>query len=140
MWPLRGAQGPMAVLSRLLMTILAAQTVRATFTVDLNDPNTIKSAAATIAYDMVSYYNGNDSGQIPGKISGTWWEGGAMFMTLIQYWHWTGDDTYNAITSQGMLWQAGEHDDYMPSNWSNYLVGRSSQTRRPVPLPPDSTG
>lgn len=111
----------MAVLSRLLMTILAAQTVRASLTVDVNDANSIKSTAAIIAYDMMTYYNGNQSGQIPGKIPGTWWEGGAMFMTLIQYWHWTGDDSYNDVTTQGMLWQAGEHDDYMPSNWSNYL-------------------
>jgi mannan endo-1,6-alpha-mannosidase len=121
------------------MTILAAQTVCASLTVDVNDANSIKSAAATIAYDMVTYYNGNQSGQIPGKIPGTWWEGGAMFMTLIQYWHWTGDDSYNDIATQGMLWQAGEHDDYMPSNWSNYLVGRPSQTCRPLPLPSDST-
>lgn len=84
----------------------------------------IKNAAATAAYDMMSYYQGNQSGQIPGKLPDTWWEGGAMFMTLIQYWHWTGDNSYNDITQTGMMWQAGENYDYMPSNYSRYLVCR----------------
>ena len=69
---------------------------------------------------MVSYYHGNESGEIPGKLPGTWWEGGAMFMTLIQYWHWTGDDSYNDITQQGMYWQKG-HGNYFPDNYTSYL-------------------
>lgn len=45
-----------------------------------------------------------------------------MFMTLIQYWYFTGDTTYNDEVNAGMQWQAG-NDDYMPKNWSTYLVG-----------------
>lgn len=70
----------------------------------------------------MSYYDGNKTGQIPGKLPGTWWEGGAMFMALIQYWYFTGDDSYNDVTNQGMLWQKGEHNDYLPSNWTQWLV------------------
>lgn len=44
-----------------------------------------------------------------------------MFMTLIQYWYFTGDSTYNDEVDVGMQWQAG-NDDYMPKNWSTYLV------------------
>lgn len=43
-----------------------------------------------------------------------------MFMTLIQYWYWTGDTTYNEVTKQGMLWQRGT-DDFFPHNYSYYL-------------------
>lgn len=39
-----------------------------------------------------------------------------MFGTLIDYWHYTGDDTYNDITMQAMVHQVGEDKDYMPSN------------------------
>lgn len=81
----------------------------------------IKDAASTAAYGMMHYYHGNESGNIPGKLPDTWWEGGAMFMTLIEYWHFTGDATYNDEVSEGMQWQAGD-GDYMPSNWSSYLV------------------
>lgn len=70
---------------------------------------------------MMAHYHGNETGQIPGKLPDTWWEGGAMFMTLIQYWYFTGDTTYNDQVNQGMQWQAG-NDDYMPKNWSTYLV------------------
>jgi mannan endo-1,6-alpha-mannosidase len=89
---------------------------------DFTSADSIKKAASTSAYDMMTYYTANQTGQIPGKLPGTWWEGGAMFMTLIQYWHWTGDDSYNDVTTQGMLFQKGQYNDYMPANWSSYLV------------------
>lgn len=107
--------------SSLAALLLAGQAVMG-INLDINSPESIKNAAATAAYDMMSYYQGNQTGQIPGKLPGTWWEGGAMFMTLIQYWHWTGDPSYNPVTIQGMLWQKGEYNDYMPANWSSYLV------------------
>ncbi|KAE8149711.1 glycosyl hydrolase family 76-domain-containing protein [Aspergillus avenaceus] len=88
--------------------------------VDVNSEQSIKTAASTAAHGMMHYYHGNETGQIPGKLPDTWWEGGAMFMTLIEYWHFTGDSTYNDEVSTGMQWQAG-NGDYMPSNWSSYL-------------------
>ncbi|KAJ0161908.1 Mannan endo-1,6-alpha-mannosidase DCW1 [Colletotrichum tanaceti] len=55
-----------------------------------------------------------------GAIEVTWdddgWEAGAMFGTLVDYWWLTGDDSYNAITTQALLHQAGDDDDYMPQN------------------------
>lgn len=44
-----------------------------------------------------------------------------MFGTLIDYWHLTGDDTYNAITMQAMTHQAAPTMDYMPMNQSRTL-------------------
>ncbi|OHE90776.1 glycosyl hydrolase family 76 [Colletotrichum orchidophilum] len=44
------------------------------------------------------------------------WEAGAMFGTLIDYWWLTGDDSYNKITTQAMLHQVGDDNDYMPQN------------------------
>ncbi|KAL1999380.1 hypothetical protein VTN02DRAFT_4589 [Thermoascus thermophilus] len=104
-----------------LAAVLAGPVAVSAIALDVHDPASIKNAAATAAYDMMSYYQGNRSGQIPGKLPDTWWEGGAMFMTLIQYWHFTGDASYVPVTQQGMYWQAGENADYMPSNYSRYL-------------------
>ncbi|KAL4929177.1 glycoside hydrolase family 76 protein [Aspergillus undulatus] len=87
---------------------------------NIDDPDSIRTAAKTTAKNMMSQYHGHEPGQIPGKLPDTWWEGGAMFMTLIQYWYWTGDDTYNDITRQGMLWQKGRND-FFPRNESSYL-------------------
>ena len=39
-----------------------------------------------------------------------------MWGTLIDYWHLTGDDTYNDIVMEAMLWQTGPNADYMPPN------------------------
>ena len=63
---------------------------------------------------MMSQYHGNETGQIPGKVPGKvpepWWEGAAMFMTLIQYWYWSGGTVYSDVTREGMLWQKGRDD------------------------------
>ena len=39
-----------------------------------------------------------------------------MFGSLIDYWYYTGDDTYNAVVEQGMLHQMGPDKDYMTPN------------------------
>lgn len=35
---------------------------------------------------------------------------------MIDYWHYTGDTTYNDVVMQGMLFQVGPNEDYMPPN------------------------
>ena len=67
---------------------------------------------------MVKYYHGNESGGTPGILPQPyyWWEAGAMFGSLIDYWYYTGDTTYNNITTQAMLFQVGTNDNYEPSN------------------------
>lgn len=37
-------------------------------------------------------------------------------MTMVDYYHYTGDSTYNNITSQALLFQTGPDNDYMPPN------------------------
>ncbi|TQW05539.1 glycoside hydrolase family 76 [Cordyceps javanica] len=91
----------------------------------IDTPDEIRESLRTLAYDLMTFYKGNQSGQIPGMLpgppaSGTgdyyWWEGGAMMGTYIDYWHLTGDPSYNSVVTQGMLFQVGEHDDYQPRN------------------------
>lgn len=67
---------------------------------------------------MVSYYTGNRTGDVPGNLPQPyfWWEAGAMFGALIDYWYYTGDDQYNAIVTQGLLHQVGPNNDFMPPN------------------------
>ena len=76
-----------------------------------------------LAYDLISYYHGNETGGTPGILPGPppagpyyWWEAGAMWGTFMEYWHTTGDDTYNALVSEGMIFQTGPNEDYMPPN------------------------
>ncbi|OAA66610.1 Glycoside hydrolase, family 76 [Niveomyces insectorum RCEF 264] len=108
---------------RTTATVLLAgsQAHAAVFSIDSTDA--IKKSASILAHDLVAYYHGNESGQTPGILPGPppagpyyWWEAGAMWGTLIDYWHWTGDATYNDLVTQAMLWQVGPHADYMPPN------------------------
>lgn len=81
--------------------------------------DSIKGAASQVAYTLMNlYYKGNESGQTPGLLGAPyyWWEAGGMFGSLIQYYHFTGDATYNNEIMQAMMWQVGPHNDYMPPN------------------------
>jgi len=44
-----------------------------------------------------------------------------MWGTLIDYWQYTGDTSYNDVVEAAIQWQIGEHDDMMPSNWSQSM-------------------
>ena len=80
--------------------------------------DSIKSVASRLAYDMMSMYTGNRTGDVPGNLPQPyyWWEAGAMFGALIDYWYYTGDSSYNDPVTQGMLWQMGPDKDYMTPN------------------------
>ena len=82
---------------------------------------------------MMKWYTGNESGGIPGAFPTKWWEGSALFMALLNYWHFTNDSTYNDELSVGLQFQSGTNGDYMPDNYSKYLV--RTQTPPPEPFP-----
>jgi mannan endo-1,6-alpha-mannosidase len=67
---------------------------------------------------MVQYYTGNNTGDVPGNLPSPyyWWEAGAMFGSLVDYWYYTGDTSYNEITTQALLFQVGPNNDFMPPN------------------------
>lgn len=85
---------------------------------NLQSPDSIKAAASQVAWDMVHFYTGNHTGDVPGNLPQPyyWWEAGGMFGALLDYAYYTGDTTYNTITTQALLFQAGPKGDYMPEN------------------------
>lgn len=110
---LRGTAGAIAS-----ATILASHHASAAITLDMSSIESIKQAAGTIAANMMQYYTGNQYGQTPGLLPGPyyWWEAGAMFGAMVDYWYFTGDAQYNDLTTQALLWQVGPDNDYMPPN------------------------
>jgi len=85
----------------------------------------ILKSSSDLAFDLMLYYPGNKTGETPGILPGPpsenkgdyyWWEGGAMMGTYIDYWHLTGDATYNELIEEGMLHQVGDNNDYQPLN------------------------
>lgn len=95
----------------------------AAINLDLSSQDSIKNAASEIAHGMMTWYIGNQTGQVPGLLTPSlvpgefyWWEGGALWGTLMDYWYYTGDTSYNDVVTQAMLFQVGPTQDYMPPN------------------------
>ncbi|TKX18501.1 mannan endo-1,6-alpha-mannosidase [Elsinoe australis] len=102
--------------------LLAAQSV-AGIELNTNDQESVKRAASTAAYKMMTFYPGNKTGGIPGLLGDPyyWWEAGAMFGSLIDYYYYTGDTSYNAVVTEGLLWQTSPTRDFMPENQTRSL-------------------
>ncbi|KAI1500650.1 glycosyl hydrolase family 76-domain-containing protein [Biscogniauxia marginata] len=99
-------------------SLLSASHLVYTYDLDVQSTDSIKSISQQIAQDLMTFYTGNQPGQIPGLLPDPyyWWEAGALMGALVDYWYYTGDSTYNDITQQGLLHQAGPYNDYMPPN------------------------
>ncbi|KFH47566.1 Mannan endo-1,6-alpha-mannosidase-like protein [Hapsidospora chrysogenum ATCC 11550] len=91
--------------------------------VDVEDKESVKEAAATAAWGLVRFYSGNETGDVPGNLPDPyyWWLCGAMMGTLIDYWHFTGDDSYNELVQQAIIHQAGRDRDLLPLNQSRAM-------------------
>lgn len=72
---------------------------------------------------MLKYYTGYRPGDVPGNLPDPyyWWEAGAMFGALVDYYYYTGDKSYVDITTQALLWQVGPDRNYMPPNQTKTL-------------------
>lgn len=83
---------------------------------------------------MMTYYHGNDTGGWPGAFTFSWWEGAALCNAILNYWHFTGDDTYNSQLSAALQWQGGSNGDYLPQNFSQYAVSIPGMTLNALAL------
>ncbi|KAI4866194.1 glycoside hydrolase family 76 protein [Hypoxylon rubiginosum] len=99
-------------------SVLMAVCLVGAYDLDVQSSDSIKDVAKQMAEDLVSFYNGNEPGQTPGLLPQPyyWWEGGAFMGALIDYWYYTGDTTYNDIAQEGLLFQVGPYNDFMPPN------------------------
>ncbi|KAK9365428.1 glycoside hydrolase [Lipomyces kononenkoae] len=86
--------------------------------IDVNSTDSLVHAAWVFAHGMMSYYNGNQTGGEQGKFVEPyyWWESGAAWGGLIDYWYLTGDDTYNQQVVSSLLSQVGPDNNYMPAD------------------------
>jgi len=105
------------------------------WSINIRFVDSIKSAAKTVAYDMVSYYTGNDTNTestiavLPSPYY--WWEAGGMWGAMIDYWYYTGDASYNSITYSALLSQIGPSYDFIHilqrRKYCNDTVGREER-------------
>lgn len=112
-----------------ILPILGALSTVTAITLDLTSVDSVKSVTSTLAYDMMTYYSGNLSGQVPGILPGPcasvecyyWWEAGAMWGALINYWQYTGDESYQSTVLEALKFQIGPDKNYNPPNQSKNM-------------------
>lgn len=96
---------------------------------NVDDVDSVRATMSTLAYDMMTYYSGNETGQTPGVLPGPcesndcyyWWQAGAMWAVLINYWQYTGDDSYQATVLQALRHQIGPDKNFNPPNQSKNM-------------------
>lgn len=97
---------------------VAAASVVEGIQLDTTNPASIKAAAAQVAKDMMSTYYAGDKTvgtQLPYLLPDPyfWWEAGAMYGGLVDYWAYTGDSTYNTQVGNAIVSQASPTNDFM---------------------------
>ncbi len=97
----------------LALALAAAYQIEAA-SLSISNSNDISGTASTIASNLMNYYNPANPGVLPAPYY--WWESGAMFNGMIDYWHYTGDAQYNDVIAQAIISQAGSSLDFMGPN------------------------
>jgi mannan endo-1,6-alpha-mannosidase len=93
---------------------------------NVNSTNSIKNASTTVAYGLMSWYQNNQS-STPATAVGTlpaplyWWEAGAVWGGMIDYWAYTNDTSYNPTVTQALQAQVGPNNNYMPPTYFSSL-------------------
>lgn len=130
-------------MTRFTFALALATTALASAT-QLNVDTTSKTAdaASTLAGKLMSYYSESDNGVLPQPYY--WWESGGLWASMIQYWHYTGDSTYNTAVSAAIVAQAGSAQDFMgPNTLGNddqLWWGLASMTAAEYDFPAPTTG
>lgn len=79
----------------------------------------IRNATSIVSYNLMSKYTNNATGTAATQV-GTlpaplyWWEAGAVWGGMIDYWAYTNDSSNNAAVTQALLAQVGADNNYMP--------------------------
>ena len=96
-------------------------------------PDSIRTAAATAAYGLQSMYTGNRTGGVLGKFPYPpffWWLSGAAWGGMVDYQHYTGDDSYFDVTYEALVSQISPTFNYLPVAEKFDEVG----SKTPLPL------
>ncbi|EMF13272.1 glycoside hydrolase family 76 protein [Sphaerulina musiva SO2202] len=107
------------LLATMLAALAAALPIATALDIDVDDPASIRAASQSLAFGLQSFYQNNMSntastaiGTLPAPLY--WWQAGAMWGGMVDYWAYTNDSSYNAVITQALLAQVGPDWNYMP--------------------------
>lgn len=78
----------------------------------------------------MSFYKGNRTGEILGLLDEPiskgypWWTNAIVWSTMIDYWRYTGDESHNTVTAEGLIAQSGSdlQHAFLPRNWTDNMA------------------
>lgn len=134
-----------------LSSLLLSSPFAAGLDISIDNTQSLNNAAKTVVQDIITIYNSGNGSFIPGIFPAPyyWWNSGLAFDSLVNYWALTGDDTYNNLVSDGLLFQIGTDDNYMPANQTKSLGNDDQATwalaamtaaEKGFPEPPSGSG
>jgi mannan endo-1,6-alpha-mannosidase len=106
----------MAVIKNLFLLLVLLPLFCLAINLSIDQSHSVINAASIAAKGLQMLYNGDAPGGTLGKFPYPpyyWWESGAAWNGMINYWHYTGDDTYNNITWQALTSQLGPNADWV---------------------------
>lgn len=120
--------------------------------ININDISSVRNVAGTLAWELMAWYTGNVT-NTPTTIAVFpepyyWWEAGAAWGAMLDYSHYTGDSSYDAVISQALLSQVGPKFDFMvPEHYGSegnddqafWAFAILNAAERNFPQPDDST-
>ncbi|KAF3209740.1 hydrolase 76 protein [Orbilia oligospora] len=109
------------------LSLLLLQTTRA-IDLDIDSFPSIKEAAAQVAKDLAGeFWDPTSYSGVPNGVGQyAWWQHGAILGAYVDYWHLTGDDTYNSNVTVGWLKGVSPSLDLLPKEHA-FDIGNDDQ-------------
>jgi mannan endo-1,6-alpha-mannosidase len=92
------------------LSTLALTATTASAALNLASTSSIQSSTASLAANLISYLNPS-TGMLPAPYY--WWEAGGTLGGLLDYWHYTGDASHNALITSSLLANTGPNADFL---------------------------
>lgn len=92
----------MRVFKLVLSLVTLFSSVSFGLDLDVNDLNSLKNATSLVAYGLMDYYTGLQYGKTIGMFASPsyWWQAGGAWGSILDYWFYMENDTYNDILTQ----------------------------------------
>lgn len=86
--------------------------------VDITSKDSICKALTTVVQGVISYYDGYREGGVVGMFEYPyyWWEAGEAWGGMIDVWYFCGNDTWEDLIYDSLMYQRGDNHDYIPLN------------------------
>lgn len=87
---------------------------------DVDSETSICDASALVIGGVMDYYQGTRYGGTVGMFQDPyyWWEAGEAMGSMLGFWYFCNNDTYEDVIYDALMAQRGSNNDYIPSNQS----------------------